>query len=144
MKHFEMNSEKIKDRLIVKNDLAFSFPSFMPIVPGHSLVVPIRPVATIDELTRDELKAVMELKSVLCQALTKAFDAEGFNFAWNQGDQAGQSLPHFHRHVVPRKQGDAGIHEYEPRVFLYRPGSREVTHNAELQAVAKHIRSFLT
>ena len=68
---------------------------------------------------------------------------EGFNFAWNDGPIAGQSVPHFHLHVLPRKQGDTGITEYEPRQFLYRPGSREASPEAELAAIAKMIQEHL-
>lgn len=68
-------------------------------------------------------------------------EAEGFNFAWNEGKDYGQSVPHFHLHVVPRSPGDEGITEYEPRKFLYRPGSREDSPETELAAVAAEIRS---
>jgi len=60
----------------------------------------------------------------VCTALKKALVAEGFNFAWNEGAVAGQTVPHFNLHIVPRTTGDSGIWEYEPREFLYRPGSR--------------------
>ena len=73
-------------------------------------------------------------------ALIDAFDAEGFHYAWNEGAVAGQSVPHFHLHVIPRRAGDEGITEYEPRKFLYRPGSREVSPAEELNAVAKLVR----
>ena len=44
---------------------------------------------------------------------------------WNKEKVASQSVPHSHPYVILRKQGDEGITEYEPRKFLYRPGSRE-------------------
>ncbi len=69
--------------------------------------------------------------------------AEGFNLAWNEGKIAGQNVSHFHLHVVPRKIGDAGITEYEPRKFLYRSGSREESPDTELLAVANLIRSSI-
>lgn len=116
----------------------------MPIVPGHLLICPIRPVATSEALTASEWEAIRQLQQTLCRALKKAFDAEGFNFAWNEGEMAGQSLPHFHLHIVPRKKGDTGILQYEPRVFLYRPGSRAFSPAAELQEVAQYIRRFTT
>jgi diadenosine tetraphosphate (Ap4A) HIT family hydrolase len=75
--------------------------------------------------------------------LTKLFGAEGFNYAWNEGEVAGQSVPHLHLHVLPRRHGDEGITEYEPRKFLYRPGSRAATPEAELQEVAKTIRNAM-
>jgi hypothetical protein len=76
-------------------------------------------------------------------SLKKAFGAEGFNFAWNDGKNCGQSVPHFHLHIVPRKEGDAGVYEYEPRKFLYRPGEREATPEEELKMVAEIIKENL-
>ena len=78
----------------------------------------------------------MTLKKTVCKALIKTFDADSFNFAWNEGSNAGQTVPHFHLHVLPRKKGDTGILEYEPRQFLYRTGSRAITPDEELKQVA--------
>jgi hypothetical protein len=45
--------------------------------------------------------------------------------------------------MLPRKHGDSGVVEYEPRKFLYRPGSREATPEQELQAIAELIKREL-
>jgi diadenosine tetraphosphate (Ap4A) HIT family hydrolase len=139
MKSFDIND--IKERLLFKNNLAFSFLAKMPIVPGHILISPIRVVETCEELTWKEWQAIISLKKEVCQALIASLGAEGFNFAWNRGEEAGQTVAHFHLHVVPRKAGDAGIVEYEPRVFLYRPGSRAASTNEELKQMGEFIRS---
>jgi diadenosine tetraphosphate (Ap4A) HIT family hydrolase len=131
---------QVKERTFSENELAFAFLTNIPITPGHTLISPKRIVATIDELTPDELKAVYELLLTVKKVLKKEFDAEGFNFAWNEGERYGQSVPHFHLHVVPRSPGDDGITEYEPRKFLYRPGSRETTPEAELADIARILR----
>lgn len=141
MKNFDVENPSIKERTIARNQLAFSFLSHMPIVPGHALICPIRAVESSEELSLQEWQAILELQHQVCHALRKAFGAEGFNFAWNMGENAGQSVPHFHLHVVPRKAGDTGILHYEPRVFLYRPGSRCVAPHEELQQTAELIRS---
>lgn len=133
----------IQERSIVKNELAWAVPTNMPIVPGHVLILPVRCVATFEDLTTEEQVALFELKTQIMRSLEKIFGAEGFNFAWNQGEIAGQSVPHFHLHVVPRKAGDAGITEYEPRKFLYRPGSRPSSPEEALKDVAKVIRDNL-
>lgn len=82
------------------------------------------------------MRAIEDLRVTVLGALSKTFDSVGFNLAWNDGKVAGQSVPHFHLHVVPRKEGDTGIYEYEPRQYLYRPGKRENTPEAELKEVA--------
>ena len=79
----------------------------------------------MEELTEKEVLDIFALAADVKEALRKTFGAEGFNLAWNEGKKYGQSVPHFHLHIVPRTPGDDGITEYEPRKFLYRPGSRE-------------------
>jgi histidine triad (HIT) family protein len=134
---------EIKDRKIVGNELAWAFPTNIPITPGHVLVIPTRCVARYEDLTSDERNAMEELRQKLVGALKIVVGAEGFNFAWNDGKLAGQSVPHFHLHIVPRKTGDTGIYEYEPRKFLYRPGERETSPEQELTAVRDLIRKSL-
>ena len=120
-----------------------AFPTNIPIVPGHALICPVRCVATIEELDEEELAAILQLRLSLKEALTSAFGAEGFHYAWNENDVAGQSVPHLHLHVIPRKKADAGITEYESRKFLYRPGSRTTAPEKELQEVAAQIKKEL-
>ena len=134
---------EVKARTIIKNELAFAFPTYIPITPGHILICPIRCVSTINELSTDELLAIFDLQKKLNIALIKTFNADGFNYAWNQGEHGGQDVPHFHLHMVPRKEGDTGIYEYDPRKFLYRPGSREKKPEDELKKIVTEIQKYL-
>src|SRR5690348_7299895 len=111
--------KSVTERTIIEDKYAKAFPTYIPIVPGHLLIVPKRHVATYGELTADEIQSIFGvLREKLEKALVKLFDAEGFNYAWNEGGVAGQSVRHFHLHILPRKEGDTGITEYEPRKFL--------------------------
>jgi diadenosine tetraphosphate (Ap4A) HIT family hydrolase len=141
MKCFDLEDLSIKNRIVFQNQFAFSFVNKMPIVPGHAIVTPIRVVSSCEELSMEEWRAILELKNLLCIAMKKAFSAEGFNFAWNEGECAGQTVPHFHLHVLPRRKDDAGIYQYEPRSFLYRPGTRAQSPAEELHEVAKLLQS---
>lgn len=134
---------EIKERMIAENELAWAFPTNIPIVPGHTLIVPKRCVATFEDMTPEEREAIFLLMMQLKNAMQKTFGATGFNHAWNEGNKAGQSVPHFHLHLLPRTEGDEGIYEYEPRKFLYRPGSREDSPEAELRAVAEQIKAAM-
>ncbi len=134
---------QIKERAVARNKLAFAFLTNIPITPGHILISPVRCVETFDGMTEKEVKAVLALRDKLIPVLKKVFVAEGFHFAWNEGKVACQNVPHFHLHMVPRKKGDEGITEAEPRKFLYRPGSREDSPEDELQAVARMIANAL-
>jgi len=108
------------------------------------LVAPQRVVATIDELTPEELTDLFVLVKHVKDVLRQTVGAEGFNCAWNEGRAYGQSVPHLHIHIVPRTRGDAGITQYEPRQFLYRPGSRAESPTAELAGLAQHMRKVVT
>ena len=134
----------ISDRIIVKKDLVFAFPAIMPILPGHILVCPCRPVAQLEELLPEEMLALLQLITDIKNALKQALGSTGFNIAWNENLVAGQTVPHLHVHIVPRSKDDSGIADYEPRKFLYRPGSREDSPIEELQSIAKLIRKNLS
>lgn len=133
----------IQQRAIIKNDLAWAFPTRTPIVPGHILIAPIRHAETEELLLAEELEAIFTLIHELKPVLRKIFGAEGFNFAWNEGSVAGQSVPHLHLHLLPRKPGDTGITTYEPRKFLYRPGSREASPESEVMAITQTLKEAL-
>jgi diadenosine tetraphosphate (Ap4A) HIT family hydrolase len=143
MKSFNIEDPDIRNRVIAKNEFAFALPTNIPIVPGHTLVIPKRAVSKLEELNSDELQAIFSLAKVVKVALAKAFQAEGFNIALNEGKVAGQSVPHLHIHILPRKKDDSGILKYEPREFIYRPGSRPVSPEQELVDIAKLIREKL-
>lgn len=130
---------EIKERTIIKTEYSFAFPTNMPIVPGHTLVCPNRCVLNLEQLSEKEVNGLLELITRIKSGLKKTFDADGFNYAWNEGEIAGQSVPHLHFHILPRKNGDGGVTEYEPRKFLYRPLSRETTPENELREVSKLI-----
>ncbi len=84
---------EIKARTIAENKLAWAFPTNIPIVPGHILISPKRCVAKFEDLTKKENEAIFDLLNKLKISLKKTFKATGFNFAWNEGELAGQSVP---------------------------------------------------
>jgi len=134
---------EIKERQVAESECAWAFLGNMPITPGHTLVCPKRCLPRYEDLSLEEKEEVELLRQKVCTALRKAVGAEGFNFAWNDGEGCGQSEPHYHLHIIPRTKNDAGIYEYEPRQFLYRPGTRATTPEQELQDVAKLVRAEL-
>ncbi len=134
---------EIKEREIIGNDLAWAFPTNIPITPGHTLVSPRRCVPTLADLTDNERVGILELADEVMAALKKSHGAQGFNMCWNEGVLAGQHVPHFHLHIIPRSEGDEGLLGYDPRSMLYRTGDREPTPEKELRAITDAIRKAL-
>ena len=133
----------VAERIVASNESAFAFPSLAPIVEGHILVCPRRHVKYYEELSDEEKKGIEELRLKIKGALKRVFKAEGFNYAWNEEMIGGQSVPHFHLHILPRKEGDAGVYGYEPRAFLYRPNARSLSSEENLATVISALRSVL-
>lgn len=103
---------------------------------GAVLIIPNRHAPTILDLTPDELHAIYRHAQALVVALSRTYQPAGFNVFQNNGVAAGQTIPHFHLHVVPRYQGE------EPgRVF--REQEFEITSIEERLAMAAAIKANL-
>lgn len=74
---------------------------------GHLLVITTRHAATILDLDQDEATAVMQQVHRLTGAIARSLDPAGINIFQNNGVMAGQSIPHYHVHIVPSYPGDA-------------------------------------
>ncbi len=133
----------IKAREIIGNDLAWAFPTNIPITLGHILIAPRKCAKTLGELTSAERLAILELADKIMATLRKLYGAEGFNCVWNQEKLAGQSIPHFHLHIISRKEGDTGLLGYDPRSMLYRTGDREPMAEIELIKIRDEIKKML-
>lgn len=77
---------------------------------GHLMVVPYRHVASLGELTPDELQEMARLTQRAEAALTEAYRPQGINVGINLGKAAGAGIvEHLHIHAVPRWIGDANF-----------------------------------
>lgn len=81
-----------------------------PYAPGHMLIIPLRHIGNLYDLTDNELHELAELMALVSKACTQALCADACNIGLNLGKDAGASIPeHLHVHVVPRKHGDTGF-----------------------------------
>ncbi len=75
-------------------------------VDGHILVVPKRHVQSLWDGDTETLDAVMHTVKELSGHLVTDCGYEGVNLLHASGASAGQSVPHLHLHLLPRKTGD--------------------------------------
>jgi histidine triad (HIT) family protein len=138
------NLPEIRERQILdENNFAWVFPTNIPITRGHTLVAPKRCVSKLEDLTTEERIAIFSLAEKTMKALRLAYGAEGFNLAWNQEKLAGQAVPHFHLHIIPRKDGDTRLLGFDPRSMLYRTGDREPSPESEILKIRDEIKKFI-
>jgi superfamily II DNA or RNA helicase/diadenosine tetraphosphate (Ap4A) HIT family hydrolase len=94
------------ERIIFDDDLVMGIWDAFPVTEGHLLIVPKRHVPTWFDLTGPEQSAIMERVLQAQHLLADKFGVADFNVGFNQGEAAGQTVPHFHLHVIPRRSGD--------------------------------------
>jgi len=77
-----------------------------PVTEGHTLVIPKRHVESCFDLPQNELNDISAVVTRVRMLLKKKFNTDSFNIAINDGVAAGQTIPHAHVHVIPRRMGD--------------------------------------
>lgn len=77
-----------------------------PILPGHSLIIPKYHNPSLLELNDEELCEMILFSRDVVQFLLKVFKTTAFNYTIQEGEEAGQSVPHLHLHLIPREDGD--------------------------------------
>lgn len=76
-----------------------------PASKGHSLILPKKHFANVCELDAETAAKVLPLGAKIGAAMKKGLDCAGFNLVQNNGEAAGQTVMHFHMHVIPRYEG---------------------------------------
>lgn len=97
--------------LVAESATVFSILDKFPVNDGHALIIPKRHVADYFELTFREQAACWFMLNYVKKLLQERFNPDGFNVGINVGDNAGQTVPHVHIHIIPRYAGDVA----EPR-----------------------------
>ena len=113
--------------------LTVAFMDLGQVTPGHVLVATKRHAVTLFDLTPEEAAAVMQTAQRVAQAIRTVFDPPGLTLLQANGPLGGQTVFHFHMHVVPRHEDD-GITFTWPR---QEPGP------AVLQGYAERLRAAL-
>lgn len=77
-----------------------------PATKGHALILPKEHYANLYELPEELAGEVMKVAKKEMIKMTERLGCEGFNLIQNNGDMAGQTVFHFHMHMIPRYQAD--------------------------------------
>ncbi len=80
-----------------------------PASPGHTLVIPRAHRKDLTELSVQEIAHAFSVAKLLGERQMERLGADGFNVVQNNGAAAGQTVLHFHVHVIPRYAGGPQI-----------------------------------
>ena len=117
---------EIPSHKVYEDEQFLAFLDVYPHAKGHTVVVPKEHNPTFLDLENVNLfQAVKETMKILKEKL----NCDGFNVGWNDGEVAGQVVPHLHLHIFPRYDGDGGgsVHS-----IIKNPGNLSVEEVAKL------------
>ena len=127
---------EIPAAVIYDEGTLLAFLGVAPLAEGHVLVIPREHHAHLVDLPTSALTSIAVALPKLGRALMQVTGAEGFNVLVNQGEAAGQVVPHVHFHLIPRKSGD-GLG------YRWNAGRYETDRANELAAAYKSALSSL-
>lgn len=85
-----------------------------PATKGHALILPKDHYKNLYELPEDYAADVIKLAKKMMTQMTEKLGCEGFNLVQNNGELAGQTVFHFHMHMIPRYQNDGQTIGWKP------------------------------
>lgn len=85
-----------------------------PAARGHALILPKEHYADVTEISAETAAKVLPLGAKIGAAMKKGLGCAGFNLVQNNGTAAGQTVFHFHMHVIPRYEGGPDIVSWTP------------------------------
>jgi len=91
---------------IYEDDLVLAFLDINPVVSGHVLVIPKKHFENIFEIDEEYLERIIVVARQISVKMKESLGVEGVNLYQANGSMAGQTVFHFHLHVLPRISGD--------------------------------------
>ena len=104
----------IPSNKVFENDNFIAILDAFPANEGHTLVIPKKHFANIFEIDEDTLKEGYVIAKNIAEAIKKAFNISDINILQNNGELAGQTVNHFHIHVIPRVKDDNVVIKSSP------------------------------
>jgi histidine triad (HIT) family protein len=118
---------------LLEDETTIAFMDINPVNPGHALSVAKGHWPTVDVIPSDVLASVARTAQRVAKAVIGELKPIGVNLLQANGAGAGQSVPHLHIHVMPRREGDGVRLNWD-----YKPGDM-----AEIEAIYKRLKAAL-
>ena len=125
----------VPSHTVYESETARAFLDVNPLARGHTVVVPRDHYERVDDVPDEVAGGLFRAVTAVVGAVEAAVDAPASTVAFNNGEAAGQEIPHTHCHVVPRFAGDGAgaVHS------LF--GSTADLSDGEMETLAETIRS---
>ena len=124
---------EIPSSTIYEDDLFRVILDLSPATKGHALILPKKHMANIFEMDEETAEKVFVLASRIAKAMKEALNCDGLNIVQNNGEIAGQTVFHFHMHIIPRYNDDGQQINWVPKA----------SEAAERDMIAEQIKNVL-
>ncbi len=129
----------IEKQKIYETKNEFVIYNIRPTTKGQCLVIPKKHVTNIRELSKDELSSLINTIQFVSEKLNSNLTSIGFNYGFNEGEFAGQSIKHFHFHILPRYQDDKALKFH---LFHRDPKNKKNLDELELKKVVDEFKKI--
>lgn len=93
---------EIPSYTVYEDETTYAFLDANPLAPGHTLVIPKEPYERLNDMPPELVGDVFSTVGVVADAVEEAVDAPATTIAFNNGEEAGQEVPHVHCHIIPQ------------------------------------------
>lgn len=105
-----MGTPDATNGIVWRDELNFAVVNAYPYASGHLLVMPVRHLSDLGDLTAEESSGLWKATLSAVAAIDSAYGPDGMNIGANLGRAAGAGIPrHVHLHVLPRWVGDTNF-----------------------------------
>lgn len=118
---------------LLETESSIAFMDINPVHPGHSLAVARGHWPTVDVIPPAVLADVAQTAQKVAKAVMKELKPNGVNLLQANGEGAGQSVPHLHIHIMPRRANDGVVLNWDQK-----PGDMK-----EIEAIYKRLKAAL-
>ncbi|WP_301107355.1 HIT family protein [Sporosarcina sp.] len=102
---------------VYEDEHVIAFMDIMPVTKGHVLLIPKKHCENLYDMTEEEAANLFKAAPKIATALKEEFQPAGMNLLQNNGSFAGQTVYHFHMHLIPRYDKSDGFQlEFQPKV----------------------------
>ncbi|HEY0607763.1 MAG TPA: HIT family protein [Herpetosiphonaceae bacterium] len=105
---------EIPSHKVYEDDATLAFLDINPASRGHVVVIPKEHAADLFSLSPDALADTAKTTQTVARLLQRGVRPEGINVLQNNGPVAGQSVFHYHVHLIPRWSGDRALGMWKP------------------------------
>ncbi|WP_319507692.1 HIT family protein [uncultured Methanolobus sp.] len=97
---------EIPSHKVYEDDFVYAFLDIFPCSEGHTIVLPKKHFGRFTDMEEGDAASLFASVNKVAKTVEKTLGLEGMNIGINNGEIAGQTVPHVHVHIIPRRVGD--------------------------------------